>query len=123
MSPTARALAHCRKMGWTAQVVEKWNHHAGVRVDLFGCIDLVVLDGQPGGPLGVQVTTWQNTSKRLRKMRDEERMVSWLQAPARLEIWGLRQAPKVKKDGTKSAQYVWEIRRIVVDLALLAPVN
>jgi hypothetical protein len=42
-SPTQRSLAECRKRGLTVQVVERWNSHARVRVDLFGVIDLVAL--------------------------------------------------------------------------------
>jgi hypothetical protein len=43
MSPTQRTLAECRKRGWVCQVVEKWNPHARIRQDLFGCIDIVAL--------------------------------------------------------------------------------
>ena len=35
-SPTQRSLQHCRKNGWIAGVVEKWNQYARIRQDLFG---------------------------------------------------------------------------------------
>lgn len=42
-SPTQRALAECKKQGWTAAICEKWNPHSKTRLDLFGFADLVVL--------------------------------------------------------------------------------
>ena len=86
MSPTQRALAFCKAQGWTVQVVERWNQWAGVRQDVFGCIDLLVLDGQGGGPLGVQVTSGSNVAARLTKSRAEPRLQQWLASPARFEV-------------------------------------
>ena len=72
MTPTQRALAVCREQGWTAGIVEKWNPHARIRQDLFGCIDLIVADGHDG-ILGVQVTSGANVSARLAKAKAEAR--------------------------------------------------
>jgi hypothetical protein len=36
MSPTQRSLAHLRRLGYQARVVERWNPFARVRQDLFG---------------------------------------------------------------------------------------
>lgn len=113
MSPTQRALAFCKKQGWTAQVVERWNSYAKVRVDLFGCIDIVVMDGMGGGLLGVQVTTSSHMGSRLAKMRLEPRMRTWVRSPARLEIWGFA------KQGPRGKRKVWVLRRTVVDLLAL----
>lgn len=109
MSPTQRALAHCKKQGWHAQVVERWNPYAKVRHDLFGCIDIVVLDGLGGGPLGVQVTSGSNVAARLTKARAEPRITAWLQAPARFEVWGYR------KVGPRGKRKVWDLRRESID--------
>lgn len=114
MSPTQRALAHCKKHGWTAQVVERWNSYARVRVDLLGCIDLIVLDGQGGGPLGVQVTSGSNVAARMQKAREEPRLLAWLSAPARFEVWGYR------KVGPRGKRKVWELRRVPYDAAACA---
>lgn len=114
MSPTQRALAHCKKNGWTAQVVERWNSYARVRVDLLGCIDLIVLDGQGGGPLGVQVTSGSNVAARMQKARQEPRLAAWMSAPARFEVWGYR------KVGTRGKRKVWELRRVPYDAAACA---
>lgn len=105
MSPTQRALALCKKNGWVAQVVERWNPYARVRQDLFGIIDIVVLDGGPGGPLGVQVTSGSNVAARLEKARQEPRLAAWLASPARFEVWGY------SKKGARGKRKLWELRR------------
>lgn len=106
MSPTQRALKHCRDQGWHAQVVERWNPYARVRHDLFGCIDIVVLDGGPGGPLGVQVTSGAHVAARMAKAQAEPRIAAWVDSPARFEVWGYR------KVGPRGKRKVWELRRV-----------
>lgn len=120
-SPTQRALAFCKDQGWTVQVVEKWNQWAGVRQDLFGCIDLVVLDGAGGGPLGVQVTSGSNVSARLTKSRQEPRLQQWLASPARFEVWGYGKRKKRRKDGSYGKSYEWVLRRETLEAATPEP--
>lgn len=43
MSPTARALAECRKRGWVAQVVEQTIPRTFIKRDLFGVIDIIAV--------------------------------------------------------------------------------
>lgn len=114
VSPTQRALAHCRKQGWIAQVVEHWNQYANIRQDLFGVIDLIVLDGEGGGPLGVQVTSGSNVSSRIHKAQEEPRLRAWIDSPARFEVWGYRKLAVIKKDGKKGKAKRWELRRITM---------
>jgi len=66
-SPTVRSLARLRARGYLCKVVEHWNPHARVRVDLFGCDILAVKVGEP--PLLVQTTTQSNQSARIAKLR------------------------------------------------------
>jgi hypothetical protein len=113
-SPTQRALAFCKDQGWTVQVVEKWNPWSRTRLDLFGVIDMVVLDGAGGGPLGVQVTSGSNVAARLTKSREEPRLQQWLASPARFEVWGYGKRKKRKKDGSFGKSYEWVLRREVL---------
>lgn len=68
-SPTARSLALLRKQHMLVGVVEKWNPHANIRQDLYGCLDLVAT-----GPLlrpgiyGVQTTTSEHLAERVEKL-------------------------------------------------------
>jgi hypothetical protein len=87
VSPTQRALKHLRTLGYQAQVVEKWNAYAKVRIDLFGCIDIIaVRDGEP--VLGVQCTSHANLAKREAKCRELGQ--AWLSTGSRLEAWAWR---------------------------------
>lgn len=104
MSPTQRSLALCKKEGWTAAIVERWNAYARIRQDLFGCIDLLVLDGQPG-PLGVQVTAGSSHAARRTKMLAEPRLRAWLEAGARAEVWSW------SKTGARGKRKLWTLRR------------
>ena len=94
-SPTARSLAHARKLGWLAGSVEKWNPHARIRQDLFGFIDLIVLDGQ-GGTLAVQATSASNVSSRVAKIKANEAAPRWLAEGNRIQVWGWKRIPKGK---------------------------
>lgn len=69
-SPTQRSLAHLRKNEYLVQVVEKYNIHARVRVDLFGFIDIVAV--KDGITLGVQSTSYSNISARVKKILEHE---------------------------------------------------
>lgn len=107
-SPTQRALAHCKKMGWTAYVTEHWNAFAHIRQDLFGFVDMIVLDGLGGGPLAVQVTSDGNVSARVEKILAEPRAALWLKSPARIEVWGYG------KKGAAGKRKLWTLRRVPI---------
>jgi hypothetical protein len=111
MSPTARSLAHLRKGGALAQVVERYNPHAKRRVDLFGFIDIVALDViNYRGCLGVQSTTTENISHRLDKLRTECRsaMGAWLDAGNALHIHGW------SRKGPRGQRKLWTLTERVI---------
>jgi hypothetical protein len=91
VTPTARSLKYGRDRGYLIEVVERWIPQARRRKDLFGCIDLVALDGRPGC-LGVQATSGSNVYARVKKIHEEcwPAAEAWLQAGNRLEVWGWR---------------------------------
>jgi len=109
-SPTARTLAECRKRGWIAQVVERYNPHAHVLVDLFGVIDLVVIvpraDGRPASILGIQATANNGGTHAARrdKIMAEPRAAQWVEAGARLELWSWA------KQGPAGKRKLWTLR-------------
>lgn len=99
-SPTQRALAECKRRGWTAQVVERWNQYAKVRQDLFGVIDIVVIvppsslveNGvetfrRPGFILGIQATSGSNHASRVNKIAEEPRAKLWKEAGGKIAVW------------------------------------
>jgi hypothetical protein len=103
-SPTSRTLEECRKRGWTAQKVEWWNAYAKIRIDLFGIIDIVVLDDAPG-LLGIQATTSDNISARLAKIAESKEAKLWLERGLRLEVWGWA------KRGPRGKRKLWTLDR------------
>tara|TARA_R100000315_G_scaffold58758_1_gene34099 strand:- start:245 stop:640 length:396 start_codon:yes stop_codon:yes gene_type:complete len=114
-SPTQRSLQHCRKNGWIAGVVEKWNQYARIRQDLFGCIDMIVIDDLEQGPLAVQATSGSGHAARRKKSIAEPRLKMWLESPARFEIWSW------SKKGPKGKRKLWTLRREPITLASLQP--
>lgn len=66
-SPTQRSLKLLRDGGYRVAIVEKWNPHARIRQDLFGCIDLLAL--RDGVTLAVQTTTSEHYAERVAKVR------------------------------------------------------
>ena len=87
MTPTARSLAELRRLGFMADVCERWIALVGIRRDLFHCIDIVAV--KAGEPiLGVQATSASNLSSRLNKVRSLPAMRTWLAAGGSFECWG-----------------------------------
>lgn len=73
MSPTERSLKHLRDAGCLAQVVERWNPHARVRVDLWGFVDILAL-APDGETIAVQTTALSGVSARVKKITDHENL-------------------------------------------------
>jgi len=87
-SPTSRTLKELRKQGYLADVTEKWIPGANIRRDLFGFIDVLAIKGKE--VLGVQATSYANTSARVKKIADHEHVGTVRDAGIRIEIWGWR---------------------------------
>lgn len=88
-------------------MVEKWNPHAKIRQDLFGWIDLIVLDGE-AGVLAVQVTSRSNAASRVSKVRANESFPAWLASGGRAEVWSWA------KQGPRGKRKVWNLKREVL---------
>jgi len=93
-----------RDQGWTAQVVEKWNPHGKVRIDLFGCIDLVAMRDGHKGLLGIQATTTGHIPDRVDKALLEPRLQTWLATGNRFQVvgWALR--------GARGKRKLWTVK-------------
>lgn len=109
-SPTARTLEYCRAVGFIPAVVERWNQYAHIRQDLYGFLDLLVLDDKPG-LLGIQATSGSNAGARVEKITQEPRAVEWLKRGLRVEVWSWR---KVK--GRRGGRLHWDVRRLAARL-------
>lgn len=118
--PTQRCNAELKKRGWRFQVVEHWvsipNHPGGgVRRDLFGFIDILVI--KPDGKLlAIQATGGSGShAHRRRKILGEcrEAAEAWLSHPGReLAIWSWN------KRGSRGQRKVWTLREETITLPL-----
>jgi len=87
-SPTQLTLKKWRKAGYTAAVVEKWNPHAKIRQDLFGCIDVIAVGN--GETVAIQSTSYSNVSARVKKITDIEALPDMRDAGWRVIVEGWR---------------------------------
>jgi hypothetical protein len=96
-----------------AAVVERWNGFVtrpdggkGVRMDLFGFIDVLAVDELAhSGVLAVQVARTGDAARRLEKIKSARvwpKVARWLQAGNRMELWdySLRVADNGRKKYT-----------------------
>lgn len=109
MSPTQRTLAYCRSLGWVCAVVEKWNPHAKVRQDLFGCIDILALTIE-GRTMGIQACAGASHAARRTKAMAESRLQDWLHCGNLFEVWSW------SKQGPRGKRKVWTLRREAVEM-------
>lgn len=116
-SPTARTLDHLRARGYSACVVEKYNHHIRQRFDAFGFGDILGIgDGQAGAFL-VQACSGTDHAKRRAKMLAEPLLAEWLRFGNRVYLisWS--------KKGKRGARKLWEIRKEPITLSDLSAVS
>jgi hypothetical protein len=106
-SPTARTLQWLRKEGFTAESTEKWipvpkHPGGGIRRDLFGCIDIVAIQGCK--LLGIQSTSGGNHNARVLKAMAEPKLAEWLATGALFEVWSWT------KKGARGKRKTWQVR-------------
>jgi hypothetical protein len=90
-SPSAIAIEHLERGGWTVANVEK-NLTKVIKKDLFGIIDLLAVHPHFGVTLGVQVTSKHNLRARISKVRDAADVLKTLCACGwQVEVWGVHE--------------------------------
>jgi len=113
LSSVQRTIRALRNQGAICDIAEKWNPHVGpygIRQDLFGFIDLVVLS--PNGIVGVQCCSGSSFGEHLRKILDNEFAPEWLRSGGKIEIWAWRKVKK--KRGGKLMLWQPRIREITL---------
>lgn len=104
LSATQRTLKAMREQGRIVDICEKWVRNpvapgGGFRKDLFGFLDLIILD-PAYGIVGVQ-SCGQSFSAHIHKMTDSEctgNVIEWLKCGGHIELWGWRKV-KLKRGG------------------------
>jgi hypothetical protein len=87
-TPTQRTLAHLRKQGFVAGVVEKWIPQTRRRSDYLGGIDIIAVRADPPTTVGIQATSDSNVSSRVKKLMSLPDMQVWIGAGNELWVMG-----------------------------------
>lgn len=92
-SPTSRTLDECKRRGWEAGIVERFVRFPppGHRVDLYGCIDLVVMRPAIDGLLGIQACAGSGHAAHRAKILAEPRAARWCATGNQIELWSWSQ--------------------------------
>lgn len=106
LSPTQRTLKAMREQGRLCGIVERFLAHAGPfgkRQDLFGFIDIIVIDPSDG-IVAIQ-SCGQSFSEHIKKLIEDrnENVFEWCKH-AKCELWGWRKL-KVKRGGKAMRWY------------------
>ncbi|HEV3142432.1 MAG TPA: hypothetical protein VGZ47_00950 [Gemmataceae bacterium] len=88
MTTTARMLNALRRLGFAADVCERWIPQANNRKDLFGILDIVAIRRGDTGVLGIQARTVLKLSARRQKAQAATALRTGLAVGNRFEIWG-----------------------------------
>lgn len=91
MTPTARALADLRRMGFVSWVVEATIANKFKR-DLFNCIDILAIKGTT--TLAIQVTSGDHHAERVQKVLANQYLSAMLAANWEVEVWSYRKSTK-----------------------------
>ena len=88
MSPTARTLAHLRRLGFLADVCQRWLPRVNRHRDLFGIGDVLGIHSRGRAVLLVQCTRDGHVSDRLKRIRARPELSLLLAAGLAVEVWG-----------------------------------
>lgn len=100
-SYTEKTLKLLRELGYHSQVVEKWNSFAKIRIDLFGCIDIIAV--KPNIIVGVQSTSYGCRRDHYLKIIAEPRALEWIKSGA--SLWMITWRKRKVKRGGKAIRY------------------
>jgi len=112
ITPMQRSLKILKSQDVIFQRVEYWHHYAKKRFDLYGIIDVLILDG--ARIIGLQICG-NDYQSHIRKLTIEKKQnsIAWLKSGAELQIWSWRQYKK--KRGGKAREW----RVVIADILLV----
>ena len=91
MTPTQRTLAHLRRAGFVAEIVERWLPGANVRKDFLGFGDVLAFHPTDRRFVLVQVTSTGVAARRKKILTEKATEAeAWLTAGGEIEVHGWR---------------------------------
>lgn len=115
MTPTARSIAHLRKLGWSVCSVEKWIPQTRQRKDAFGFGDLLACHVSNQTIALIQVTSTGNMSARREKMRGIAEVGLWLASGGVILLHGWA------KRGNAGERKLWTLKEEAIDFTNTQP--
>ena len=106
---TQRSLALARKLGWTAEVVERWipipgHPGGGIRRDLYGALDILCCRENLSGCFGIQSCSASALAAHKKTAEASEKLPFFL-AGNRFEIWAWA------KRGERGKRKLYRVKR------------
>jgi len=101
MSPTTQTLDWLRDHGYMVAVCEHWNHHAKIRQDLWGIVDVWAINEDRD--LLIQTTVGSHHAERVKKAIECPAM-PWLLLRHEFEVWSW------EKQGPRGKRKKWTLR-------------
>lgn len=114
LSPTQRTIKELKRQGRTYGIVERFVQRPGqphgIRIDLFGFLDLLTLDSERG-IVGIQCCG-SDFAAHYRKITEEcgELAIEWMNCGGKIELWGWRLVKQ--KRGGKAVRWKPRIKDI-----------
>ena len=102
MTPSARTKKLLAELGYASDDAERRITRT-IKKDLFGIIDIVAI--RPGEIFGVQATSASNHSSHVKKALAEPKLLLWLLAGGRFEVWSWG------KKGARGKVKKWRVRK------------
>jgi len=117
LSNTQRTLRALRDRGMMCGIVERWNQYAGkfgIRMDLFGFIDIIALDSERHCILAIQ-SCGSSFAAHKKKITEEKinEVIEWLKCGGKIELWGWRKL-KLKRGG-KAMRWKPRVEQITLE--------
>ena len=118
MTPTQLSLKKLKEEGFHAQVVEKWNAFARIRIDLFGAIDILGVKVGRNGCTGIQATSTGNINARVTKSLGIPAIRDFILSGNKFVVWGWA------KRGERGKRKIWTLkeRELTADDFLVKPI-
>jgi len=107
-TPFSRSKEVLEGEGYHFARVEHWNSFARKRQDLGGFADALCWKPEETGVLAINATTNENLSHHKDKYQGNQKLIDWIKARNRFEIWCWA------KMGPRGKRKLWTLKRVPV---------
>ena len=88
MNETRASLDFLKRKNYICEVVEQKLRHSVNKKDLFNIFDILAINPNKLITLGVQTTSYSNTSARIKKIINSDKTLPWLKTGNSIQVHG-----------------------------------